>query len=75
MQALAQLLLSVAMYSVMGATAGLGIAVARRYPQVGEFLRRRPVLGWMLAFTAGSVVVTATLTAVEYVAFWLLTSR
>lgn len=72
MQVLAQFLLSVAMYSIMGATVGLGITVARKCPQVSEFFRQRPVLGWTLAFAVGDVVVIVVLTVVQYAASWLL---
>jgi hypothetical protein len=75
MQPLVQLLLTVAMYSIMGTTVGLGVVLYRKYPQIGFQMQQHPILGWTLAFTAGSLVVTIAVTVAEYAALLLLTQR
>lgn len=72
MQPLVQLLLTVAMYSLMGATVGLGVILYKKHPEIGFFMQQRPVLGWALVFMAGSFVVTVTITVLEYAALLLL---
>ena len=39
--------------SIAGFVVGMGVLRVQDYPKVGEFLNRRPVLGWTLAFAAG----------------------
>ena len=75
MQPLVQLLLTVAMYSVMGMTVGLGVVLYRRYPQIGFLMQQHPVLGWALAFAAGSAFATVVFTVIEYVSILILSLR
>jgi len=72
MQPLVQLLLTVAMYSLMGMTVGLGVVLYQRYPMIGFQMQQHPVLGWSLAFAAGSMFATIVFTVIEYAALLLL---
>jgi hypothetical protein len=72
MQPLVQLLLTVAMYSIMGMTVGLGVILYRRYPHIGFQMQQHPVLGWALMFAAGSAFATVVFTVIEYAAILII---
>jgi hypothetical protein len=55
-QQLLQVLLGIVMYSLMGLLVGIGITIAEEFPKVGEFLKRRPIVGWPIAFALGYAV-------------------
>jgi len=61
-----QIFLTVLTYSIMGLTFGIGVTVVRKYPKLGEFLTQRPILGWTLAFTLGSLVSTTIIAAASF---------
>jgi len=74
MQPLVQLLLTVAMYSIMGMTVGIGVVLYRKYPMIGFQMQQHPVLGWALAFAAGSAFTSVVFTVIEYAAILLLSA-
>jgi hypothetical protein len=54
------------MYTIMGCVVGVGVVIFRKYPQVSEFVKQYPILGWTLTFAAGSVALTVSMTLVAY---------
>jgi len=71
-QTLLQFILTVLMYTLMGCVVGVGIVLVKKYPKIGDFIYQRPILGWTLAFGAGSVVLTVLMMLTDTLLILLL---
>ena len=62
---LLQFVLTIMMYSIMGLVVGVGIVLVKKYPKLGDFIYKRPILGWTLAFAIGSVAMTLIMALID----------
>jgi hypothetical protein len=71
-QTLLQFVLMVILFALAGFVVGLGVLLVQDYPKVGEFLKKRPVLGYTLAFTAGGTVLMLLIALFDFTVLLLL---
>jgi len=64
---LLQILIGIVMYALMGLIVGVGITLVRKYPEAGEFLKERPVIGWTIAFAVGYTVHSTIMFLFEFI--------
>ena len=64
-QTMLQFLLTIMMYSIMGFVVGVGVVLVKKYPKLGDFIYKNPILGWTLVFAVGSLAMTLTMALVD----------
>jgi hypothetical protein len=52
---MAEFLLTLGILAIVGFVVGVGVLLSKEYPKIAEFMNRRPVLSWPLAFIAGGI--------------------
>lgn len=71
-QSLFTFALMVVLFALTGFVVGAGVLLVQDYPKVGEFLKKRPVLGWTAAFAAGGTALMLLITLFDYAVLLIL---